>query len=88
MGENRMIHCREVAGLVASDQLMGAGFMKRAAVALHLAMCKYCSRFKRQIQQLGLAARKLARTTDRERAGMAGDSLEARLLRKLTERSS
>lgn len=61
-----MMRCKEVAGLLASDQLTAGGFMKRVSVALHLMICKHCSRFKRQIQQLGSAARRIAKATDLE----------------------
>lgn len=82
-----MMRCKEVAGLLASDQLTAGGFMKRVSVALHLMICKHCSRFKRQIQQLGSAARRIAKATDLEKAGPEGESLEARVLRKLLEKN-
>jgi hypothetical protein len=47
-----MISCKSVAKLLSSDELANVGWWRRAEVWLHLAMCKYCSRFARQIEQL------------------------------------
>jgi hypothetical protein len=52
-----MISCKNVARLLSSDELANLGWWKRAEVRLHLAMCKYCSRFARQIEQLRNAVR-------------------------------
>ena len=52
-----MISCKNVAKLLMSDQLQAQSWWKRMEVRLHLAMCRFCSRLARQIEQLRSAAR-------------------------------
>ena len=52
-----MISCKNVAKLLMSDQLQAQSWWKRLEVRLHLAMCRFCSRLARQIEQLRSAAR-------------------------------
>jgi len=73
-----MISCKNVATLLMSDQLLSQSWWKRMEVRLHLAMCRFCSRLARQIEQLRSATR---RTTEQEEAD-AG--LEDRLIRRLS----
>jgi predicted anti-sigma-YlaC factor YlaD len=54
-----MLRCREVVHLVASDELAGSGWMRRLAVRMHLAMCRHCRRYAKQIRDLGRAAREI-----------------------------
>ena len=74
-----MSRCRAVAELLSSDQLRDASLMKRLEVKLHLAMCRYCARFAKQLEQLRSAARRESEQLDADRG------LEDRLLRKLTD---
>jgi hypothetical protein len=72
-----MISCKNVATLLMSDQLQSQSWWKRMEVRLHLAMCRFCSRLARQIEQLRSATR---RTTEQgEDAGF-----EDRLIRRLS----
>jgi hypothetical protein len=73
-----MISCKNVAALIMSDQLQAQSWWKRLEVRLHLAMCRFCSRLARQIEQLRSVAR---RTTDQEEAD---SSFEDRLIRRLS----
>ncbi len=52
-----MLRCREVVRLVASDELADTGRARRLAVRMHLAMCRHCRRYARQIREIGRAAR-------------------------------
>ena len=52
-----MISCKNVAKLLMSDQLQAQSWWKRMEVRFHLAMCRFCSRLARQIEQLRSAAR-------------------------------
>jgi hypothetical protein len=79
-----MIRCKAIAELLASDQLREAGFATRLRVKLHLWMCKYCSRFQKQLEQLRSAARDISSSYD-ERISCEGEDFEARLLRKLSK---
>lgn len=74
-----MISCRNVARLLMSDQLQAQSWWRRMEVRLHLAMCHFCSRLARQLEQLRSAARQVR---DRE----ADPGLEDRLIRRLSGR--
>jgi hypothetical protein len=52
-----MLSCREVARTIASEELAGAAWGKRAAVRIHLFMCRYCRRYAAQLRAIGEAAR-------------------------------
>ncbi len=55
-----MMTCRDVSMLVSTGQLADAPLARRLAVWLHLAMCRPCWRFRRQLEALGRAARRSA----------------------------
>ena len=61
-----------------SDQLQSQSWWRRLEVRLHLAMCHFCSRLARQIEQLGSGARKMS---DPEKSD---PDLEERLIRRLS----
>ena len=73
-----MISCKNVAKLLMSDQLQAQSWWKRLEVRVHLAMCRFCSRLARQIEQLRAATR---RTTEREEVD---SGFEDRLIRRLS----
>jgi len=75
-----MITCKEVATLLASDQVQSQIWWKRMEIRLHLAMCGMCSRLAGQLEQL----RSAARQTREENEADAG--LEDRLIRRLSRR--
>jgi hypothetical protein len=54
-----MLRCKEVVHLVASEELAESGWMKRLTVRMHLAMCRHCRRYAKQIRELGRAAREI-----------------------------
>lgn len=81
-----MIPCKTVAELLDSEQLEYQPFWRRLEVRAHLWMCRHCSQFKKQIEQLRAAARKLVALSDVEKTGGDGESLEARILRRLSEK--
>ena len=47
-----MLTCKEVARLVAEDEL-GASRWDRAGLRLHLLMCRFCRRYKAQLRAVG-----------------------------------
>lgn len=79
-----MIRCRDVAELLTSDRLREAGLWTRLQVRMHLSMCRHCARLAQQVEQMGVAASKLAAAIGGENTGAAGADLESRLLRKLS----
>jgi len=74
-----MITCKEVSTLLASDQVQSQKWWRRAEIRLHLAMCNFCSRLARQLEQLRSAARQSSQENE------AGAGLEERLLRRLSK---
>jgi hypothetical protein len=52
-----MLKCRDVEQKIGSDQILDAGLMERLAVRMHLAMCRHCSNYARQIRAIGNAVR-------------------------------
>lgn len=75
-----MISCKNVAQLLTSEELECQSWWKRMEVRVHLAMCRFCSRLAKQIEQLRSAARNLC---DEENENNPG--LEDRLIRRLSE---
>ncbi len=52
-----MLSCKEVARLIASDELADAVWSDRALVRLHLLMCRHCRGYAAQLRAIGAAAR-------------------------------
>ena len=52
-----MPNCKEVARLIASDELADAVWSDRALVGLHLMMCRHCKGYAAQLRAIGAAAR-------------------------------
>ena len=73
-----MISCNNVAKLLMSDQLQAQSWWKRMEVRLHLAMCRFCTRLARQIEQLRSATRRMSEQEE------VHSGLEDRLIRRLS----
>ncbi len=73
-----MISCKNVARLLASDQLQSEDWWIRLEVRLHLAMCGLCSRLARQLKQLRAGARNIREQNETD------EGLEKRVLERLT----
>ena len=54
-----MLKCRDVERKIGSDEMRNAGLMERLAVRIHLAMCRHCRNYARQLRAIGNAARKV-----------------------------
>ena len=54
-----MLKCKDVSHLVASGDVAELGFMKRLELRVHLAMCRHCAAYVRQIHALGNGIRNL-----------------------------
>ena len=77
-----MLRCSEVARMVASDEFRDAGWIRRLSLRMHLAMCRHCRRFARQVDRLGTEARRSWTATD------ADESALQRIEQALRDRSS
>jgi len=52
-----MFHCNEVTQKVSESMDRKLPMHQRVLLRMHLMMCKYCSRFRRQLQVIRNAAR-------------------------------
>ena len=61
-----MMSCHDVSMLVSTGALGDATLMRRLSVRMHLAICRHCRAFRRQLEALGQAAREAGRTFEGE----------------------
>ena len=75
-----MLSCKEVARLIASDELVDLGWLERILVRFHLVRCHHCRRYAAQLRAISTAAL--------ERGGFGPADLQAleRLERSILER--
>ena len=74
-----MLSCKEVSRLVSESMDRGLPFWQRCSMRLHLLMCSFCSRFRRQILFLRGAAHSFGKATEEgERLANVRLSPEAR----------
>lgn len=52
------LSCREIARLVASDEIAARSLMARIMVRVHLMMCRYCGPYARGLKKMTLLAGK------------------------------
>ncbi len=56
--------------MLASDQLQDAGWIRRLSLRMHLAMCRFCRRYARQLDLLGTEARRSWTATDADESAL------------------
>jgi predicted anti-sigma-YlaC factor YlaD len=61
-----MMTCKEVSTLVSTEELATVPFAQRLAAWLHLAMCRHCRAFRRQLNAVARAAHLVSRASERE----------------------
>jgi predicted anti-sigma-YlaC factor YlaD len=61
-----MIMCKEISALVSAGTVPEQPLERRAAAWLHLAMCRQCRAFRRQMAAVARAARAVALTFEEE----------------------
>lgn len=54
-----MLECEEIVQLVASDALRNRSPIRRLGMLMHLAMCRHCRAYVRQLRRIARAARRL-----------------------------
>jgi hypothetical protein len=74
-----MMTCKEVSTLVSTGDVERAPMARRLAVWLHVAMCRHCRAFRRQIALIGRAARPVSEAFARE----PSPSFEGKILEHL-----
>ena len=75
-----MLNCKEIARLIASDELADAAWSRRALVRLHLLRCRDCRGYAAQLRAIGAAAR------DRWDSGVADRAAFEKLESSILER--
>lgn len=55
-----MLTCREVTKLISESLDRPLSFRQRISVAMHLAFCRFCSRYQEQMRLIRAAMRRLA----------------------------
>ena len=51
-----MMTCKDASTLISTGDLSSAPLMRRLAVRVHLAMCRHCRAFRRQVEAVARAA--------------------------------
>ncbi len=80
-----MPSCKEVARLIASEELADAGRSKRALVRIHLLMCRHCRRYAAQLRAIGAAAQDRWDTRPADRKAL--ERLERSILERCLDAS-
>jgi predicted anti-sigma-YlaC factor YlaD len=74
-----VITCKEVSTLVSAGTVPSQPLARRAAVWLHLAMCRQCRAFRRQMAAVARAARAVSLTFEAEQPSDFETSIRERL---------
>ncbi len=61
-----MMTCHDVSTLVSTGGLPDAPFLRKLVVRMHLAMCRHCRAFRRQLETIAGAARAAGLAFERE----------------------
>lgn len=61
-----MMSCKTVAMLMSTGELADAPLGRRGMVAVHLAMCRHCAAFRRQLRELARGARAASQAFEQE----------------------
>ena len=78
-----MYRCSEVVRLISSDEYLAAGSLKRFGIRLHLAMCRNCTRYVRQLRALAAAVREAGGTVPPSEV----EAVKAQILQQLSRKS-
>ena len=81
-----MLRCNEVTKLCASGEIPTSSLMTRAAVRMHLLLCRYCRRYVRELRRIGEAVRAMMHSTAHD--ADQDEALVRRVLEKATPERS
>ena len=65
-----MLRCNELVRMLASDQFQDASRIRRFSLRMHLAMCRHCRRYARQLDLIGAEARRSWTATDADESAL------------------
>ncbi len=80
-----MLNCKEVARLIAGEELADAVWLDRALVGLHLMMCRDCKGYAAQLRAIGAAARDRSDSDVADRASF--EKLQSSILERCLDAS-
>ncbi len=75
-----MLNCKEVARLMASEELADAGWLNRALIRLYLLRCRDCAGYAAQLRAIGIAARDRWDLSEADRAAL--EKLESSIMER------
>lgn len=76
-----MLRCREISKLVSESMERKLSFRERVQLTMHMAMCRLCAGFAKQVRLLRVAARQ-----DAKRIAVASSDQQTRLSQAARER--
>lgn len=79
VGPFAMMTCKEVSTLISSGALADSPFRRRLAVRLHLAICRHCRNFRRQVDAVARSAKAAAAAFETE----APADFESKIVQRL-----
>ena len=71
--------CRDVSTVVVTGQFDAKPFRRKLQIRLHIAMCRHCRRFWRQIRQLDEGMRGALATFDLDKPSDLEDRITSQL---------
>ena len=77
-----MLTCAQVTRLIASDEYVREGFLRRLGIRMHLAMCRHCSRYFRQLRYLARLLREIGTEVPSSEIQTVKDRIVERLSQK------
>ncbi len=77
-----MLSCSQVTRAIASDEYLTEGFFQRLGIRMHLAMCRHCSRYFRQLRALARMFRETGTEVPTSEVQAARDRIVERLSQK------
>jgi len=70
-----MLSCKETTRLVSESLDRPLSFRQRMSVTMHLLLCRFCSRYRKQMRLMRLALERLAKDKGDELGSISDDSL-------------
>ena len=80
-----ILNCKEVTESISSDHLLKNGWWHQLAVGIHIALCRRCRRYQKQMYEIGSAAREAWSSQPKETRVLV--QLEKQILRDVTPTS-
>jgi len=81
-----MLSCKDVTQLISESMDRPLPLRKRIGMRLHLLMCKFCSRYERQLLLIRETVRRLVATEDRPEGvpgGLLSEETKVRIRKSL-----